>query len=111
MLPGVSFKLKSYDLDNLEEYKTTNPNAPQIYPNPFNNFIHISSIDLVDDPEAYVYIANVLGEVLYFRRLTIDETRLGLTLDVSNLATGRYQLTIETLRNISTSVLIKISED
>ena len=82
------FRAKLSDFTDIPEQKPTKPNI-NIFPNPANNYIEISNIELSQNN---IQIFNILGEmVLSNYQLPITDYR---KIDISTLTAGVYYLKI-----------------
>ncbi len=75
----------------------TNVNV-NIYPNPANKFINVSSLSIIDR----VQITNVLGQVVMTKELGAN----GANINIENLKAGNYFVTIYSNDGVATKKLL-----
>ncbi len=80
----------------------TLPVSITIFPNPSTDNLFIQITGLVDSDFAELYVHNVLGQIVYNRKLTATFNQWNIPLDVSAYAQGLYFLKVETYINNST---------
>ena len=69
-----------------------------IYPNPANNFINVSSLSIIDR----VQITNVLGQVVMVKEIGAN----GANINIESLEAGNYFVTIYTNQGVATKKLL-----
>ena len=69
-----------------------------IYPNPANNFINVSSLSIIDR----VQITNVLGQVVMVKEIGAN----GANINIENLESGNYFVTIYSNDAVATKKLL-----
>ena len=78
------------------------PFAPNVYPNPFQNTIHVEALN---GEEIVIQLATIEGKVILKERINEDEALINLP--TAYLNKGFYVLSITDGKNISTHKLVK----
>jgi hypothetical protein len=96
---------KIADTDNIE---TANVAAISVYPNPFSDLVNvaISTGDL--DKTATIRVVNYLGQQVYTHSLSVTpSSEVNTSINLSDLSSGLYFLTVETNNSRETKKIIK----
>ncbi len=67
----------------------------EVGPNPASEMIHLSASGLLDD-RGEIQIVDLLGRILQQESVDVEGGRLGIQLNVSQLATGMYRIVLRT---------------